>query len=585
MMPGSRLLRLPIRLSAAAARLASGFGPLTDDVPRNGYNMPNESFRTRLTNYLDAGYVLLSVESHEELRVIAEIRAIVRQRKTVTKEDKEVPVAYGEWDIVTGLERISWKKNGDLEVAGANGSKEPVMALDQIKGIEQAGIFVLKDLHPVIESAAVWRKIRNLIGAFKDHGTTLILLSPRPKIPGELSKEIQSVEFGLPTRGDLKNLFEAFVENSVRSKPAYKDIAIVNGYVDTVAESAMGMTEMEADNAFGLATIAINRTRKKVEFDEEFPRRVFEEKISTLKSSALEYMPTATGFEMIGGMENLKQWAMLRRQGFEDEARKLRLPYPKGTLLAGIKGVGKTVTAMAIAKEFGFPLFKLDVGKLFASKVGESEALTRDVIKVMDGIGRAVILIDEIEKSFSTNATSGAGDSGVSSRMFGSLISWMSLKNSPVFIIGTLNNHESIPPELLRKGRFDEIWWCDLPSPEERVAIFNALLGKRYTPEGWTDRQIGSELLEATRDFTGAEIEAAIQDGLYAKLHRPGATFAALLLEACDAITPQAQLDPTGLENMRNKAKSFKTASLIDAAKPAAIPATSARRGSRKLTV
>jgi AAA+ superfamily predicted ATPase len=544
--------------------------------------MPSENFRTRLTNYLDAGYVLLSVESHEELRVIAEIRAIVRQRKTTTKEDKEVPVAYGEWDIVGGLERISWKKNGELEVAPVNGTKEPLVMLDQVKAIEHAGVFVIKDIHPVIESASIWRKIRNLIGAFKDHGTTLIMLSPRPKIPSELSKEVQSVEFGLPSRVDLRNLFEAFVENSIKSKPAYKDIELTEGYIDTVAESAMGMTEMEADNGFGLATIAINRARKKVELDEEFPRRVFEEKISTLKSSALEYMPTTTGFEMIGGMESLKQWAMLRRRGFDDDARKLRLPYPKGTLLAGIKGVGKTVTAMAIAKEFGFPLFRLDVGKLFASKVGESEALTRDVIKVMDGIGRAVILIDEIEKSFSTNATSGAGDSGVSSRMFGSLISWMSLKNSPVFIIGTLNNHESIPPELLRKGRFDEIWWCDLPSAEERLAIFNALLGRRYTPDKW---EIGSELLEATRDFTGAEIEAAIQDALYSILNHPDMPFTKALLESCQAITPQAQLDPTGLENMRNKAKSFKTASSVDATKPAALPATSARRGSRKLTV
>jgi hypothetical protein len=584
-MVGSQLLKLHIRLNAADLRLEGGFGPLTDTVPRNGFHMPNESFRTRLTNYLDAGYVLLSVESHEELRVIAEIRSIVRQRKTTTQDGKEIPVAYGEWDIVGGLERISWKKNGDLEVSGVNGSKDPIMVLDQIKSIDSGGVFVLKDLHPVIDNAAVWRKIRNLIGAFKDHGTTIVLLSPRPKIPNELSKEIQSVDFGLPSRGDLRNLFESFVENSVRSKPAYKNLKLEDGYIDTVAESSMGMTEMEADNAFGLATIAIHRSRDNVQFDEEFPRRVFEEKISTLKSSALEYIPTTTGFEMIGGMESLKQWAMLRRKGFEEPARKLRLPFPKGTLLAGIKGVGKTVTAMAIAREFGFPLFKLDVGKLFASKVGESEALTREVIKVMDGIGRAVILIDEIEKSFSTNATSGAGDSGVSSRMFGSLISWMSLKNSPVFIIGTLNNHESIPPELLRKGRFDEIWWCDLPSPEERVAIFNALLGRRYTPAGWSEKLIGSDLIDTTRDFTGAEIEAAIQDALYAALNYPDVPFVKSLLESCKAITPQAQLDPTGLENMRNKAKSFKIASAIDAAAPAALPATSARRGNRKLTV
>ncbi len=548
--------------------------------------MPTESFRTKLTNYLDAAYTILAVESHEELRIISEIRDIAKERKFAAdpnKPNKLTPISYAEWDCASGMDKISWDK-GEMKVENVNGAREPVAALAQVEQNEAPGIFVFKDMHPFLGKDVVTRKIRNMLGMLKERGSSIILVSPRQNIPVELSKEVQTVDFNIPDRSDLQRLFNSFIENSIRARAEYKDLSVTKSYGESVAEAAMGMTEMEADNAFSLSYIAIKRSKGEITFNGEFNTRVFEEKIGALRNSALEYIPTTTGFEQIGGMENLKEWAMLRRQGFEEAARAIRLPYPKGTLLAGFKGTGKTVTSMAIAKEFGFPLFKMDVGKLFASKVGETEANTRDLIRILEGLGRAVILLDEIEKSFNTNATSGGGDSGVSSRLFGTLISWMALKKCPIFIIGTLNNHEVIPPELLRKGRFDEVWWIDLPTTEERIAIFKALLTHRYKPNGWKDEMLSMEILERTRDFTGAEIEAAIQEALYASLVSKD-SFDKLLFTACDGIQPQAQLDASGVESMRSKAKAFKVASCNNDGKTVALPATGTKRGSRKLGV
>jgi SpoVK/Ycf46/Vps4 family AAA+-type ATPase len=548
--------------------------------------MPKESFRTRLTNYLDAAYPVLAVESHEELRVISDIRAIARERKwkpdPEKKPNKTEAITYAEWDAVSTMEVISWDKDGKMSSEQVNGTRDPIVAFTEVAN-RPPGIYVFKDMHHYLGKDLVSRKLRNILGTLKESGSTIILVSPRHTIPVELAKEIQMVDFDIPTRDDLQHLFNSFVDNSIRARAEYKNLVLTATYPEAVAEAAMGMTEMEADNAFSLSYIAIKRAKGEIEFNGEFTTRVFEEKISALRNSALEYMPTVTGFEQIGGMENLKVWSMLRRQGFESPARAVRLPYPKGILLAGIKGTGKTVTSMAIAKEFGFPLFKMDVGKLFASKVGETEANTRELIRILEGLGRAVILLDEIEKSFNTDATSGGGDSGVSSRLFGSLISWMALKKCPIFIVGTLNNHERIPPELLRKGRFDEIFWCDLPTPMERASIFKALLNHRYKPEGWDDEKLSMEILEHTRDFTGAEIEAAIQEALYASLAAKE-PFEKLLLAACDDIKPQAQLDHEGYQKLMERAKAFKPASsTAESDKPVALP-SGTKRG-RKLGV
>ena len=536
--------------------------------------MAKASFQTRLTNYLDAGYALLAIETHEELRALSEIRAVVGQRKVV----------YAEWTFTTGLTVMVLNADGGVESVRdpQKGTQEPVAAFKALGTVSaSAYVVIFKDLHPYLGQPGVWRTIRDLIGTLREAGHTWIFLSPRSNIPPELNKEIQLLDFDLPSRDDLKHSFDQFIEQSVKPNLAAEQaVDLVPGYPDSVAEAAMGMTAAEADNAYSLATIAMKR-QGAVTFNGKFLECVFEEKIVTLKASALEYVPQKFGFESIGGMDLLKGWAIARRQGFEESARKIRLPYPRGVLLSGVRGTGKSICAMALAKEFGFPLFKFDIGKLYDSKVGSSEALTREVIKIMDGLGRAVILLDEIDKSLNTGSTAGTGDSGVSSRMFGLLLSWMSFKTCPVFLVGTLNNFEAIPPELLRPGRFDAVFWIDLPTENERRAIFEVLLKTKYSPEGWNGT-VPEAWISGTRDFTGAEIEAAIQEALYASLrHIDGqedVPFNSLMLEACANITPQAQLNVAQMAVMKEKAKVFKPASSTVNDKPVALPETRKKR-------
>ena len=234
---------------------------------------------------------------------------------------------------------------------------------------------------------------------------------------------------------------------------------------------------------------------------------------------------------------------------------------------------GKSVLAMAIAQSFGFPLFKLDIGKLFGSKVGESEGNVRELIRLLESLGRAVILVDEIEKSLNTNAASGQGDSGTGSRVFGTLISWMALKKCPIFIVGTANNIDALPPELIRKGRFDEIWWVDLPSAEERVDIFNKLLQHKFKRE-LRIKDVDDPMITESKDFSGAEIESVIEDALYEMLE-PGQkyTLGLLVEKVLSKTVPQARINPEYIDSMRKKAASgYRMAN--DHVETAKIPAT-----------
>lgn len=515
--------------------------------------MSRQAFSTSVKRYMSAAYPILAVETHEETRLVSEIRTIAKDNETMLFE----------WDLVNCLTRTEMTPKGPIGIPvlmpGANNQPaKPIMdpwsVIDYlIKQEHENAIVIFKDMGPLFESnARVARALRNALSYFKSKGILALLIGARLNLPTELVKDTQMVQYALPTREELGAAFRNYAQLNMG------DPKLSDNTVTSVAEAAMGMTSAEADNAFALATIVAKVGKKNPQVPEEFVRCIFEEKITNLRASALEYKPTSFGFESVGGLDNIKAWALERRAGFDEEARALHLPYPKGALLVGVQGCGKTLMGQAIAHQFGFPFFLLDLGKLFAGKVGESEALTRDVIRLMMSLGRAVVMIDELEKSMSTQATSGAGDSGTSSRMFGTLLSWMSLKEAPVFILGTVNNCDRLPPELIRKGRFDEIWFVDLPTATERVSIFNALLEykfKRAERLGEKD-----ELIRLTAEFSGAEIEAVIVDALYRLLRHKG-DFMKHLLEAVKQTTPQAKIDPEKIERLREKTQAFKKAS------------------------
>ena len=541
-------------------------------------------FKTRLKDLIDAAYPILMIETHEEDRILQDIRQVVqtRMKKDSPRAPRDGDLApYYEWDAVDGMYRLGYQtKEGKLRFVRVEKVKEtekdPLLMLRTVKTLE-ASTVVLHDIHPFLEVPMVWRSLKNLIPRLKEVGVTIVMVCSRMKVPPELSKDIQLVEYSFPTRQELHNAFKVYVQETIQ--PDYKDVKLDDEFCASIAEASMGMTYSEAENSFALATVGSGRRNNgTVKLDDQMIRDIFENKILNLKHSALEYVPTRAGFDSVGGLDIVKAWALRRRLGFSDRARELNLPYPKGVLLAGIKGCGKTTTAMAIAHQFGFPLFKFDVSKLFASKVGESEANTREVIKVIESLGRCVLLLDEMEKFFGQHATSGSGDSGTSSRMFGTLVSWMSLKMCPAFIVGTLNNFEVLPSELIRKGRFDEVFWCDLPSGAERFAIFEVLLKTKFKVAHADAKlkDVKDQLIERTQEFSGAEIEAVIEEALYSLIEKPNLDLGDQLLSAASNITPQARVDSVQVATLRDKAKAFKRAS--SAIDPQAVTNASRKR-------
>jgi SpoVK/Ycf46/Vps4 family AAA+-type ATPase len=271
-----------------------------------------------------------------------------------------------------------------------------------------------------------------------------------------------------------------------------------------VIDAASGLTTIEAENAFALSVVQ----SKAID-----PVIVAKEKAQAVKKNGLlELIETKETLDSIGGLDVLKEWLLKRRHAFSQRAIEYGLPTPKGLLILGIAGTGKSLTAKATAKVFGVPLLKLDAGRIFAGLVGQSESNLRAVIQTAEAIAPCCLWIDEVEKGFSGTKSSNATDGGTSSRVFGSFISWMQEKSSPVFVVATANDVSQLPPEMLRKGRFDELFFVDLPNQAEREAIWEIQIGKHgRDPKDFDIVQ----LAKATEGLTGSEIENVFIEALY----------------------------------------------------------------------
>ena len=276
---------------------------------------------------------------------------------------------------------------------------------------------------------------------------------------------------------------------------------------DKLLEAALGLTLDEADNAFGAALLNDGRLDSA-----DIHTILAQKQLIIRQSGVLDYYPAEEDLAEVGGLDNLKDWLRKRALAFSREARDFGLPHPKGVLLTGVQGCGKSLSAKAIANNWQLPLLRLDVGKLFAGLVGSSEENMRKAIKLAEAIAPCVLWVDELEKGFSGLQSSGSVDGGTTARVFGTFLTWMQDKKSNVFVVATANQIQGLPPELLRKGRFDEIFFIDLPDPAERAAIFEIHLVKRRREPG----RFGiSRLVQVTEGFSGAEIEQVVISGLY----------------------------------------------------------------------
>jgi ATP-dependent 26S proteasome regulatory subunit len=495
-------------------------------------------FINKVLNYQKAGYPGVFVLTHEEARLTKDLIEMCAT-------DPELSVH--EWDAQSGLtfrtgpEKIYHPDKLDM-------SNNLLMYLQNYKPTNS--IFILKDFHLHFDKVLTIRMLRNSWNVLKQRGNMLIFSGHKYAVPGELTKEIQLVDYDLPGEEAIAERID-FIKSSADISREADNLPPLEAMTDEVRESAIeaakGMTYYEIENALSLAYTTAGR------FNNKFVETVFHEKITQLKKNGLlTYMEPNISFENVGGMEGLKKWLMTRKKAYSKDARSYNLPLPKGMLLASVPGTGKSLICKAIAKEFDCPLFALDIGSVFDSLVGNSERNMRELIKTVDSIGKCVILIDEIEKGLSNSAVSGSGDSGVGSRIFGTFLSWLNDRKNPAFIVATTNDHTKLPAALIRKGRFDQLFWVDLPSADERKEIFNVVI-KKY---GRDPRDFSIKtLVDGAEDFTGAEIEEAFKDALYKAFDAGEEVNDSHVLDVLAEFIPFAESHEEDLKQMRRQAQ------------------------------
>ncbi|MEG4025121.1 AAA family ATPase [Microcoleus sp. S13C4] len=459
------------------------------DVVKGSKNNHFEALVKRLDLMIRARYSLLYIVGAEEEPVEAVIAQVALQ---VTPARRVL-----RWDLVRG-----WEDNG-------SGKGSVMAALDRVSktAVEEYTIFVLRDLHPVLKypysekNAAVVRELRNLTRELKRSKKTIVLTSHTLELPEELKEEVTVIDFPLPNVQEIDSLISHVVE-----KP--EQLQVSGLAREQLVKACQGLSRARIGRVLAKALAA------KQQINESDIDGVLEEKQQAIRQTGiLEFFNSRESLKSVGGLENLKQWVKMRQDAFTDEARRYGIPNPKGVLLVGIQGTGKSLSAKTIASEWRLPLLRLDTGRLFGGVVGESESRVRQMIQLAEAIAPCVLWIDEIDKAFGNIISGGDGDSGTSRRVFGSLITWMQEKTSPVFIVATANNVRILPAELLRKGRFDEIFFLNLPSESERQDIFKVHL-QRLRPTRLREFDLGV-LAKRAENFSGAEIEQVVIDGLY----------------------------------------------------------------------
>jgi ATP-dependent 26S proteasome regulatory subunit len=459
-----------------------------NSVPAYVQPAPHQSLIQQLDLMIRARYPLLYIVAVEEEPVEDVLLHVASQMQPQRK------VLL--WDIVRG-----WADTGS--------DKGSVMgALNRVAKVasEDATLFVLRDLHPVLKypnsdkSAPVVREIKNLVRELKRSRKTLVLLSHTLELPPELIEETTVIDFPLPNAQEIDYLISQLV--------VPEKLNITGLAKEQLVKACQGLSRARIQRVLAKALAA------KQQVNEADIAGVLEEKKQTIRQTGiLEFFTTQESLKSVGGLENLKQWVRMRQDVFTEEARRYGVPNPKGVLLVGIQGTGKSLSAKTIANEWRLPLLRLDTGRLFGGIVGESENRVRQMIQLAEAIAPCVLWIDEIDKAFGNISSGMDGDSGTSRRVFGSLITWMQEKTSPVFIVATANNVKILPAELLRKGRFDEIFFLNLPTEAERQDIFRVHLQK-LRPSRLREFDLAL-LARQTKHFSGAEIEQVIIDGMH----------------------------------------------------------------------
>jgi ATP-dependent 26S proteasome regulatory subunit len=508
--PGTHGSAVHVRLANASPRRAVLRRPSVARAgdPRLGaartVSAVSRSFRDTVGQLFKARFPILYVESHEEQRVVDEMTAVAYDAQRV-----RTPRSVWTWSLTEGLRQPDGSIRGGVD--------DPAAALKLVQQIDQPAVVIFRDLHVALTphrpgSAMVIRRLRDVAAEFRTGRVPrlLVLVSPVREIPVEVEKDVTIVDFPLPTEVEIRYVLDGIIDANAASGRI--TVALDGVGRERFAKAARGLTLHEAENAFARAIV------NDPVLDLDDLEVVQEEKRQTVrKSGLLEYVDADVDLADVGGLENLKRWLVKRDNAWLAEATAYGLPAPRGVLITGVPGCGKSLTAKGVAASWGLPLLRFDVGKVYAGLVGSSEQNMRHAIRTAEAVAPCVLWIDEIEKGL---ANAGSGDSGTSGRVFGTLLTWMQEKTGAVFVVATANDFEGLPPELLRKGRFDEIFFVDLPTRVERSAIWGVHIRRRlrYKPAAGRltlDSALLDELATLSDGFSGAEIEQAVISGLF----------------------------------------------------------------------
>jgi len=438
-------------------------------------------FEKELDVYLRARFTLMLLVTLEEERALQSVEAVCEKagRPCLT------------WDVAEGFQPLT------SNIDSTPSARDALTALEHVDKVGDDTLFVFKDFHECWDSPQVKRKLRSLAQKLKSTKNSILVTSPSSKVPDELKDEVVLIELPLPNTVELERVLERLTQT-----PGVKVNLTTLGR-EKLVQAALGLTALQAQRVFAKAIV-----RDGVLDDRDIDMVTEEKKQIIRESEALEFHAVTETPDNVGGLDVLKEWLRLRERAFTREASDYGLPAPKGVALIGIPGTGKSLTAKMIGGLWRLPLLRLDAGSLFGSLVGESEERTRRALKLAETVAPCVIWMDEIEKGLAH----GGLDSGTSTRVFGTILTWMQEKTAPCFVVATANDIASLPPELLRKGRFDEIFFLDLPISTERTEIFTVHIRKRgRIPQDYDIERLARE----SEGYVGAEIEQAVIESMY----------------------------------------------------------------------
>jgi SpoVK/Ycf46/Vps4 family AAA+-type ATPase len=464
-------------------------------------------FEKTLANLLRARFPYLYISTWEENRVMSLIVSVGNNADLI-----RTPRSIFEWSVTDGFTQKG-KSTGEATVAA-------LKALEFVEKYQEPAIFVFKDFHVFFGAnnrpvdIQVIRKLRDLLPSLKQSQSpkNIVFITPQLLLPSDLEKDFTIVEFDLPGAEEIRSVLRQMIETNQHTGRI--KINLNTEEEERLSKAALGLTLNEAENAFARAMVEDGR------LDISALDVILEEKRQTIrKSGILEFIKSDLNIDDVGGLQNLKRWLTKRNKSWLDSASRYNLPAPKGVLITGVPGCGKSLVAKAISAMWQVPLLRLDIGKIFSGIVGSSEENMRRAIQTAEAIAPCVLWIDEVEKGFGSVSGS-SGDSGTSTRIFGAFLTWMQEKTEAVFVVATANNISALPPEMMRKGRFDEIFFVDLPTHNERKEIIKLHLNRRLQhPEVIGDfiitDLIVDQLAHSTEGFVGAELEQFVISGLF----------------------------------------------------------------------